>query len=213
VNASAVVEDLSKVTSTDPELFLHINAFARAIGWQHPLMTGWAGYGIIAFVALMLAGWWRARRRADAGVMAAALWAPLATLLAVAVNQPIVAMGAEPRPYATLPGILVLGHPGNDPSCPSDHAVVAGAAAAVLFLVDRRLGEVAAIAAALLAFSRVYIAAHYPADVLIGLGLGVTVACIGWLAARRVLTAAVIWLSGARWRALVTACPRLATAS
>src|SRR5262249_39483414 len=154
---------------------LRINAFARATGWLHPLMTGWAGYGVVAFAALMLLGWWQARRRADPTVTTSALWATLATLSAVAGNQPIVALVAEPRPYHTLSGLLVLAHQTSDPSCPSDHAVMAGAAAAGLFIVDRRLGGVAAVAAALLAFSRVYVAAHYPADVLVGLGLGVAV--------------------------------------
>jgi len=46
---------------TDTELFLRINGFARATGWLHPLMTGWANYGIIAFAVLLLLGWWRAR--------------------------------------------------------------------------------------------------------------------------------------------------------
>jgi membrane-associated phospholipid phosphatase len=192
---------------TDTELFLRINAFARATGWLHPLMTGWASYGIIAFAALLLLAWWQARRRAEPAAMAAALWAPLATLLAVAVNQPIVHLVAEPRPYTALPGILVLAHQSNDPSCPSDHAVMAGAVAAGLFLVDRRLGGVAAIAAALLAVSRVYTAAHYPADVLVGLGLGIGVAVTGWLLVRRVLTNAVVRLTTTRWRGFVTAKP------
>src|SRR5262245_44697557 len=172
-------------------------------------MTGWASYGIVAFAALLLLGWWQARRRADPTAMAAALWAPMATPLAVAINQPIVAMVAEPRPYSALSGILVLAHQTSDPSCPSDHAVMAGAAAAALFIVDRRLGEVAAIAAALLAFSRVYIAAHYPADVLVGLGLGIAVAVTGWVLVRLVLTKAVIRLAATRWRRLVTADPQL----
>jgi undecaprenyl-diphosphatase len=201
------------VTDTEPELFMHINAFARATGWLHPLMTRWASYGVIAFAVLLLIGWWQARRQAVPSVMAAALWAPLATLLAVAINQPIVAMVAEPRPYAALPGILVLAHQSNDPSCPSDHAVMAGAAAAALFVVDRRLGEAAAIAGALLAFSRIYIAAHYPADVLVGLGLGIAVAVVGWLLVRRVLTNAVIRLTCTRWRRLVTTDPHLVSIS
>ncbi len=193
------------MTNTSPELFLRVNAFARATPWLHPLMTGWATYGVVAFALLLALGWWQARRRADPAAMAAALWAPVATLLAVAINQPIVEMIAQPRPYSALPGILVLAHQSSDPSCPSDHAVMAGAAAAALFIADRRLGEVAAVAAALLAFSRVYIAAHYPADVVIGLGLGVAVAVIGWLLVRRTLTKGVIRLGGTRWRGVVVA--------
>ena len=70
-------------------------------------------------------------------------------------------MVAEARPYAVLPHILVLAHCSTDPSFPSDHAVLAGAVAAGLWLVNRRLGNVAVLAAAAMAFARVYIGAHY----------------------------------------------------
>jgi membrane-associated phospholipid phosphatase len=86
----------------------------------------------------------------------------LATLLAVAVNQPIVAAVHEARPYTTHPGILVLAHRSTDFSFPSDHAVMAGAVAAGLWFVSRRLGVAATVAAVAMAYSRVYIAAHYP---------------------------------------------------
>ena len=71
---------------------------------------------------------------------------------------------------------------------------MAGAVAAGLLLVSRRLGLVAAVAALLMAFSRVYIAAHYPWDVLAGLALGAAVAPLGWLLLRRPLTALTGWL-------------------
>jgi membrane-associated phospholipid phosphatase len=63
----------------------------------------------------------------------------------------------------------VLATPTTDPGFPSDHATVAGAVTAELFLVNRTLGWVSALAAAMMAFSRVYIAAHYPFDVAAGL--------------------------------------------
>ena len=194
------------MTSIDHELFLRINDFARATGWLHPVIYGWANYGIVVFAALMVLGWWRARRRADPAVMAAALWAPVATVLAVTINQPIVALVAEPRPYASIPGILVLAHHSTDPSFPSDHAVMAGAAAA-LFAVDWLLGEIAAFAAVLMAFARVYIGAHYPTDVVVGLGLGVAVSVLGWLIARRAITKGVEQLYTSRLHVLVTTNP------
>jgi membrane-associated phospholipid phosphatase len=60
----------------------------------------------------------------------------------------------------------------KDFSFPSDHATVAGAVAAGLFLVNRRLGLIAIIAALAMAFARVYVGAHYPGDVAAGLVLG-----------------------------------------
>ena len=61
--------------------------------------------------------------------MAAAGWAPLAVLLALGLNQPLVSVFAEARPYTTHSGLLVLASRSSDFSFPSDHAVMAGAAA------------------------------------------------------------------------------------
>jgi undecaprenyl-diphosphatase len=122
--------------------------------------------------------------------MAAALWAPLGMLLALGVNQPISAMVGEPRPYTALQNILVLAHRSHDPSFPSDHAVMAGAVAAGLFLVSWRLGWLAALAAVVMAFARVYIAAHYPQDVVAGLLVGAAVSLLGFWLVRRLL----VWL-------------------
>ena len=82
----------------------------------------------------------------------------------------------------------------TDFSFPSDHAVMAGAVAAGLLLAHRRLGAVAVVAAVLMAFSRVYIAAHYPWDVVAGLLLGAAVALLGWLLLAMPLTALTRWL-------------------
>jgi membrane-associated phospholipid phosphatase len=137
--------------------------------------------------------------------MVAALWAPLGMLLAVAVNQPIVAGVHEARPYNNLHHILVLATRSTDPSLPSDHATMAGAVTVGLFLVSRRLGALTAIAAILMAFARVYIGAHYPQDVIAGLALGALVTGIGYLIARRPLTALVHRMQQAPLRPLVTA--------
>ncbi|GHE83828.1 undecaprenyl-diphosphatase [Amycolatopsis deserti] len=171
----------------DTRLFLSIDDFARATPWLHGVVTVYATYGLAVFAALMLAGWWTARRRASVATMAAAIWTPLGMLAALGVNQPLAGLVGEPRPYTAIPGILVLAHRSTDPSFPSDHAVMAGAVTAGLFLVHRRLGLLAAAAAIVMAFSRVYIAAHYPRDVLAGLVLGAVVTLLGFLLVRRPL--------------------------
>jgi undecaprenyl-diphosphatase len=171
----------------DPRLFPLINELARDTPWLHPFMTGYAHYGIAVFAALLLVGCWIARRRADPTVLAAAVWAPLGALAAVVINQPIVTAIPEPRPYAVLPDIVVLAQRGSDPSFPSDYAVLAGAVVADLWLVSGRLGAVAAVAAAVMAFAGVYIGADYPHDVLAGLVLGAGLSTIGFWATRPVL--------------------------
>ena len=188
-------------------LFLSVNDFARSTPWLHGPAALFANDGIVVFAGLLVAGWWIARRNGDSTRMAAALWAPLGTLLAVAVNQPIVAMFHEQRPYDALTGILVLAKPTTDPGFPSDHATMAGAVAAGLFLVNRKLGVAAALAALLMAFSRVYIAAHYPLDVGAGLLLGVGVSLAGWVLLRRVLIRLVDGALGTRLRPLLVAAP------
>lgn len=119
--------------------------------------------------------------------MAALLWAGMGTLLAVGVNQPIVNHFHEARPYTNLSSILVLAHKSADFGFPSDHATMAGAVTAGLFLVNPLLGGVSLVFALLLAFSRVYIAAHYPYDALAGLALGAGVVFIGYFIIRKPL--------------------------
>src|SRR4051794_38512827 len=183
-----------------------VNDFARETPWLQQPVLAYATYGVLLFGLLLVVGWWLARDRGPRG-MAAALWAGAATLLAVAVNQPLVRAFHERRPYDAHPGLLVLAHRSTDGSFPSDHAVMAGAAAAGLWLVDRRLGVVASVAALLMAASRVYIAAHYPHDVLAGLVVGAAVALLGWAVLGRLLTRLVARLSEGPLRPLLSSGP------
>src|SRR5574340_1512600 len=172
--------------SFDTQIFLDANDFARDTLWLHPLVSGYANYGVVLFAVLLAAGWWIARQAADPAKMGAAIWAPVGMLAALAINQPIAAAVDETRPCTALHGILVL-HCNTDAGFPSDHAVMAGAVAAGLWLVHQRLGALAALAAVAMAFARVYIAAHYPQDVLAGLVLGAVVALAGFWLARPLL--------------------------
>jgi membrane-associated phospholipid phosphatase len=186
-------------------LFEQINAFARATPWLHAAAQFYAAYGVILFAGLLLGGWWIARQTGEVSRVAAAVTAGGATLVALAVNQPIVHAVNEARPYTALPHILVLATRSTDASFPSDHATMAGAVAVGLWFVSRRLGVVAAIAALLMAFARVYIAAHYPADVAAGLLLGGLVAALTWLLVRRPLTRLAGSLAGTRLRPVLLA--------
>jgi membrane-associated phospholipid phosphatase len=184
-----------------------VNGFARHTPWLHAAMSGYATYGVVVFAALLLAGWQVARRSGRPALMAAAMGAPAAALAAVAAVQPIAAHVAEARPYASMSGLLVLAHRSGGFSFPSGHAAMAGAAAAGLFLVSRRLGLIAAAAALLLAFAGVYTGAHYPDDVTAGLILGMTVTLAGYALLEGPLTRLAAYLLRTRLRPLPAAAP------
>jgi undecaprenyl-diphosphatase len=182
-------------------MFADINRLARDTGWLHGPLLAYASWGAVLFGALLVIGWWTARPEGGRR-MAAALWAGAGTLIAVAANQPLVNSVREARPYTDHPAILVLASRSSDYSFPSDHAVMAGAVAAGLWLVNRRLATVATVAALLMAFTRVYVAAHYPHDVLAGLLLGAAIVVVGWWLLARPLTRLVDRLAATPLRPL-----------
>ena len=184
---------MNPLRTLDDQAMLAVNSFARHTGWLHAPVLAYAAYGVLLFAALLLAGILTSRG-GGTRTLAAAGWACVGALLAVAVNQPVGHLFAEARPYATHPDLLRLADPTRDFSFPSDHAVMAGAVAAGLLLVSRRLGLVAAAAALVMAFARVYIAAHYPWDVVAGLALGAAMVLLGWLLLQRPLIALTGWL-------------------
>lgn len=187
----------------DQQFFDAVNRFARETGWLHVPVLTYATYGVALFAGLLLVGWWVARATGESRTVAAALWAPLGVLVAVALNQPLVNAFREPRPYSRLPDMLLLADRGSDYSFPSDHAVMAGAVAAGLLLVNRRLGVLAAAAAVLMAFARVYIGAHWPGDVEAGLVVGAVVTVAGFKAVEGPATTVVEFLASTPLRPLL----------
>jgi membrane-associated phospholipid phosphatase len=189
----------------DRSWFLHVNSFARATPWLHAVVRAYAQYGVVLFAALLVLSWWVARGRRDLGATAAALWAPIGMLIAVGLNQPLGNSVHEPRPYTSLQHVEVLVARSGDFSFPSDHAVMAGAVAAAAWLVSRRLGLIATVAALLMGLARVYVGAHYPGDVAAGLLLGAVVTLLGYLVVRPVLELVVTRLARTPARGLLTA--------
>ena len=190
--------------SGDASDFLRVNDFARHTTWLHGTAVAYATYGVLLFGVLLLAGWLLARRAHGVRTMARALLAPVGVLLAVAVNQPIVHAVNEPRPFTALPHVLVLVKRSVDASFPSDHATMAGAVAAGLLLVSLRLGVVAVIAGLLMAFTRVYVGAHYPVDVLAGLAVGAIAGSAVVLLGQGLVVRFVSWGLSTRLRPLLT---------
>jgi membrane-associated phospholipid phosphatase len=195
----------TSLTRMQESWFRDVNNFAVHTLWLHIPMRLYAKDGILLFAILLLTGWWIARRSGDLDRVARSLWAPVGVLVALAINQPIANVVAEPRPYAALSHVLVLVSRSTDYSFPSDHVVMAGAVASALMLSDRRLGWVAAALALLMAFARVYVGAHFPLDVLAGLAVGALIGLGGYFLIRRPLVALVTSVSRTPLRPFVTA--------
>jgi undecaprenyl-diphosphatase len=158
--------------------------------------------GLVVLGMILAAGWILARHQSPRKVGASAS-AGLAAVLGFLINQPISTVIAERRPYQTLHHVLVLVPRVRDFSMPSDHAVVAGAVIAGVLLYNWRLGLAAIAAGLALAFDRVYVGAHYPGDVLAGLGLGAVVAIGLYAIVGPLLASAAAFLAKTPLRPLV----------
>jgi membrane-associated phospholipid phosphatase len=164
--------------------FTAINHLSRVTPGLHEAARLYAQAGIGVFAGLLLLSVWLASTDRDLPRVAAALWAPVGMLLALWLNQFLSAAVAEPRPYTVLPNTLVLIARKTDYSFPSDHAVMAGAVTVGILIANRWLGLITAVFAVLMAFTRVYVGAHFPLDVLAGLLVGALVALASYLVVR-----------------------------
>ncbi|MCC9312309.1 phosphatase PAP2 family protein [Kitasatospora sp. RB6PN24] len=142
--------------------------------WLDKVIDVWSNIGLGLFALFMLWAWWQARR-ADSAVMARVLASPVIVVVAYLVNSVLKSLVHEVRPCQQLPNtVTVEACPGvGDWSFPSNHSVIAFAAATALLFAYRRLGWVAMLFAALMAASRVWIGVHYPHDVAVGLLVGI----------------------------------------
>ena len=112
----------------------------------------------------------------------------LLTVVAVAVAdwsatgiKALVDRDRPPVRYAEPKALVAVPH---DHSFPSGHAATSFAGATMLAFAFPRLAPVLFVVAAAVAYSRIYVGAHYPLDVIGGAALGVGVATALRLLAR-----------------------------
>ena len=90
---------------------------------------------------------------------------------------------ARPRPCWINTDISLLVAMPEDYSFPSGHTLHCFVAATVLMHYEKRLGIPAFVLAILVAFSRLYLYVHFPADVLAGAVLGIGIGLLAvWVA-------------------------------
>jgi len=155
-----------------------INDFFAAHRW---LAHGFSGFEAVAPVLLGVAAfglWLLARPGSGSRWKLASASALAAAALGLLVNRVVAAFWDRPRPYESHPAAHVWGGRSHDPSFPSDHASAAFGIAFAVFFFDRLVGSFFLAAAALIAAGRVFVGAHYPADVLAGLAVGLACAIV-----------------------------------
>lgn len=181
-------------SNPDVSLLYDVNGLTRDTPqWLDRALAFVGEYGLlIALVLLVVWCWWGQRKRGTlddaASSVAAVVWAPLAAGIAVLVNVPIRGFVERPRPAKDHSGLDVLVDGKNDFSFVSDHATLAMALGAALFVAHRRFGLVGIALAAFEGFCRVFMGVHYPTDVIGGFALGTAVALLLSPLAMAVLT-------------------------
>lgn len=142
---------------------------------------------IIAWLTIFAIGKWK-DRRALLIVVAAVLLSDFATDVLKNLIHRV-------RPCNALADVNILAGCTKSFSFPSGHATNAFAAAVYLSYIYRRYSPVFLSIAVLVAYSRIYVGAHYPLDVIGGALIGSSGALLAILADTRLLPPVVEWFN------------------
>ena len=151
-------------------IFYQINHFH--FHWLDTIMLPITYCGDGTVLAIVALGLWRLRGWRKF------LWLVLILISAGILVQMIKYFFPSPRPSAVFPDIHILGPVLRARSFPSGHTASTFGLISFLSGEFPKLVTLLWVMAILIGFSRVYVGAHFPADVLFGAGLGYLVAKI-----------------------------------
>lgn len=161
---------LASIAAWDASVLLWVQEYLRTpLGnLIIPLWSSLGNNGLLWIALSLLLLLFRKTRRAGALALAGM------ALNFLAVNVVIKHLVARPRPWLVIEGLEVLLFEPDPNSFPSGHTSAACAFAAALCCeLDRTWVRVLAVCAALfMGWSRIYVAVHFPSDVLCGAVIG-----------------------------------------
>lgn len=147
----------------------------RSLDMLMPVVTDfgklpWVKFGLApALIAFWL---WKGRRRALKILVVGMIAVAVSDTLAYKVIKP---WAARPRPEVAHEAVIMRAPVGGTYGFPSNHAANMAAAASVLSVAYPAGAYLFWGLALVVGYSRVYVGAHYPFDVLGGLALGLAV--------------------------------------
>lgn len=151
---------------------------ADAPGWLQGFAAFFTEAALVLLFGFLLLACWRARRM-PARALGIALLGVVGVGVAYSLSELFKVLVAEERPCRAMQvSTIVACPPPGDWSFPSNHSVIAGAAALGVFAAWRALGIPALLLGMGTAFSRVFVGAHYPHDVLVGFLFGALVSTV-----------------------------------
>lgn len=178
---------MTKLETFNQAAFLHLNADLSTAAWKLNIASFIAEYLIYVIPLGIMALWcWGSKSQRKLGLRACAV-----TLLSLAINQLLAIVSPHPRPFVMGMGHTFIPH-ATDSSYPSDHVTVFGSIGLTMVIANIRslAGWGILILGAGVAWARVFLAVHFPLD-MVG---AVVVAGVVWVGIRP------IWLKvGEGW--------------
>lgn len=158
----------------DYRLYHAINQFVLDHEWLGRALSVAETWAVPVLAVTTFGLWLLARPGGPRKWKLASASALASAALALLIAQVITKIWARERPFAAHPDAHVWGTRSHDPSFPSDHASASFGIAFAVFLFDRVVGSIFIAAATFISVGRVFVGAHYPADVVAGslVGLG-----------------------------------------
>ena len=162
----------------DYRIYHAVNQFVARHSWLGSGLSVVEKWAVPLIAAATVALWLFARPGPNRKWKLASSCALVSAGLALLINQAIAQFWVRPRPFADHPSAHVWGSRSHDPSFPSDHASAAFGIAFAVFFFDRVVGSAFLAAAFVIGVGRVFIGAHYPADILAGFFVGLGAALL-----------------------------------